>query len=60
MQSGGAGSFLTHLCTAQPHWGMTDCQPVQSYLKILVLPLFELPESDEKGWERKDFFLGNP
>lgn len=60
MQSGGAGSFLTHLRTAQPHWDMTHYQHVQSYLKILFGPLFELLDSDEKGWERQDFFLGQP
>lgn len=37
---------------------MTDCQYVQSYLEILFWPFFELLDSDEKGWERKDFFLG--
>ena len=60
MQSGGAGSFLSHLHTAQPHWDITDCQHVQSYLEILFWPLFEPLDSDEKGWERKDFFLGQP
>lgn len=54
MQSGGAVSFFTCLCTAQPHWDMTLSTCAKLFGNIVLA--FELLNSGEKGWKRKDFF----